>query len=311
MTPATAATTLHSMNLLSDQPPRIESHIAWARRFGPAGPLTSGLGLGCSRLGSALGHGTESAEAAVLAALECGITFFDTADIYGQGDSERILGRVLRRNHAGHALLATKAGFLLPAPAWALRAVKPVLRLAARLRPGRGLAAATAVRRARGYRQDFTPDRLRSALTGSLRRLQRGRVDAFLLHSPPPALAGEEAIWRLAESELRRGRIGLFGVSCDGREEDMCWLGPGRVGVVEVPMPGGIPHSHAFITAARSHGVTIIAREINSGLLDDPNREHIEASLRRASALADVILLGSTRAAHVRVNAEAADAALG
>ncbi|MBI3515465.1 MAG: aldo/keto reductase, partial [Proteobacteria bacterium] len=53
--------------------------------------------MGCSRLGSLLAAaGERGAERAVAVALDHGIRFFDTADIYGQGDSERLLGRALR-----------------------------------------------------------------------------------------------------------------------------------------------------------------------------------------------------------------------
>jgi len=118
------------------------------RQLGRSGIRTSELGMGCSRLGSLLAAGgRRHAERALEAALEQGIGFFDTADIYGQGDSERLLGRVLGR--APGITIATKAGYRLPAPMWALRLAKPPLRLAARLRGAIGLSLAE--RRRRGY----------------------------------------------------------------------------------------------------------------------------------------------------------------
>ena len=63
------------------------------RSFGTTGLASSMLGMGCSRLGSFLSKGNHrEAVATISVAVERGITYFDTSDIYGQGDSERLLG---------------------------------------------------------------------------------------------------------------------------------------------------------------------------------------------------------------------------
>jgi len=258
--------------------------------------------MGCSRLNSLLAAGgRRRAERTLEAALEQGIRFFDTADIYGQGDSERALGRVLRG--AEGVTIATKAGYLLPAPMWAFRLAKPPLRLATRLRGAVGRSLAE--RRSRGYAQCFDADHLRRALHGSLQRLGRDRVELFLLHNPPPAVAGSDALWRFVDDAKRAGDLRSFGISCDGAEADIVWLRQSAVEVAQVPLASG--HARAtdeFLASAAARGVGIVAREILGG----PGRHDetaIEAGLRAALGhpSVSVALIGMTRPEHVRANA--------
>jgi aryl-alcohol dehydrogenase-like predicted oxidoreductase len=267
------------------------------RPLGRSGIRTSELGMGCNRLGSLLvGGGRRRAEQAVEEALAQGIRFFDTADIYGQGDSERVLGRIL--GHAETVTIATKAGYVLPAPMWALRLAKPPLRLAAQLRDP--IARSLALRRSRGYRQCFAPDYLRRALHGSLRRLGRERVDLFLLHNPPPELAQSDALWRLVEDETRAGGLRSFGVSCAGSAADIAWLHHAAVEIVEVPPRA----TEGFLACARGRGVGVIVRELLGGASShDPAA--IETALRATldTSPVAVALIGMSRPEHVRANA--------
>lgn len=82
------------------------------RQFGTAMFSVSPVGLGCSRLGSVLGASKEDAEILLRAALDNGVTFFDTSDIYAQGESESLLGKAIvgRRD----VIICTKAGKYLP-----------------------------------------------------------------------------------------------------------------------------------------------------------------------------------------------------
>lgn len=266
------------------------------RALGASGIRTSALGMGCSRLGSLLAQGgLRGATRAVEAALEEGIRFFDTADIYGQGDSERVLGRIA--GGLDTVTIATKAGYRLPAPMWAMRLVKPPLRLVAGLR--RSVSQSIAARRSEGFRQDFAPDHLRRALHGSLRRLRRERIDVFFLHNPPPALAGADVLWRFVESARRAGSLRSFGISCGGEDDDTVWLAHGAVEVAQVPLGSASPR---FLASARERGVEVVARELLGGRC---RVVEIEAALRGAldhPAVA-VALLGMSRPAHVRTNA--------
>src|SRR5262245_34525180 len=141
------------------------------------------LGLGCDRLGSA--SGTSGPEAAHLIdmAVERGIRFFDTANIYGQGDSERILARALR-NHRPRVTIVTKAGQYFPA--W-MQVAKPFKRALVpwirRSLTVHGLVSAT---RTAKLPQNFSHSSLCSSVESSLRRLNTDYVDILLLHSPSP-----------------------------------------------------------------------------------------------------------------------------
>ncbi len=88
----------------------------WAggrRAFGETGLFVSGLGMGCARLGSSLWQGRSDAagRASVALAVDLGVSFFDTADVYGRGRSERLLGETLRGRRAA-VVMATKCGLI-------------------------------------------------------------------------------------------------------------------------------------------------------------------------------------------------------
>lgn len=271
-----------------------------ARALGRTGITTSELGMGCSRLGSLLvSGGQRQAERAVEAALDQGIRFFDTADIYGQGDSERVLGRVLKRAGAD-VQIATKAGYLLPAPMWALRLAKPALRVVAQLKgPVRKRVGA---QRARGFPQRFDAAHLARALHGSLKRLGRDRVDVFLLHNPPVD-AATDALWRFVETARRAGDLRSFGVSCTTAFDGLAWLAHDAVEVIQVAAgPENAPDS--LLSAAGARGVGVIAREILGGPgahREDAVLTALRTVLQRPEV--SVALLGMTRPEHVRANA--------
>ena len=141
------------------------------------GRLTvSVVGLGCNNFG---GRIDEAATRAVVdAALDAGVTFFDTADIYGnQGGSEELLGRVLR-GRRDQVVLATKFGKEM----------------------GDGAER-------RGSR-----DYIRAALDASLRRLQTEQVDLYQHHEEDTGTPLEETIGALEEL-VAEGKIRAFGTS--------------------------------------------------------------------------------------------------
>src|SRR5215471_16678470 len=103
------------------------------RSFGP-GLCVSVLGVGCGRVASINNPvPMREIEATLEAAVEAGVNLFDTADIYGQGDSERTLSRLLRR-HRGRMFVVTKVGGRHSRYASAIRLAKPVLRMLVRSR---------------------------------------------------------------------------------------------------------------------------------------------------------------------------------
>src|ERR1700743_1883196 len=85
------------------------------RKFGRTGWEVSEIGLGAWAMGGSWGSVAEvDARAALNAALDNGITFIDTADVYGDGRSEQLIGRVLKERGGERPFVATKAGRRLP-----------------------------------------------------------------------------------------------------------------------------------------------------------------------------------------------------
>lgn len=144
------------------------------RRLGPLEVTV--VGLGCNNFGGRID--AEASRAVVDAALDAGVTFFDTADIYGnKGGSETILGEVLR-GRRDRVVLATKFG-------------KPM---------GDGAER----RGSSGY--------IRAALAASLERLQTDVIDLYQHHEEDPSTPLEETIATLEEL-VAEGRIRAYGTS--------------------------------------------------------------------------------------------------
>jgi aryl-alcohol dehydrogenase-like predicted oxidoreductase len=140
------------------------------------GSLTvSVVGLGCNNFGMTIDE-RQSADV-VHAALDAGITFFDTADMYGGTKSEEFLGKALK-DRRDRAVIATKFGMRVDAN-----------------RPG-------------GAR----PEYLRRAVEGSLKRLGTDRIDLYQLHTPDPAVPVADTLGALAEL-VKAGKVREIGCS--------------------------------------------------------------------------------------------------
>jgi L-galactose dehydrogenase/L-glyceraldehyde 3-phosphate reductase len=128
------------------------------RVFGRTGMQLSVLGFGCGAVGGLMVRGDPlDQERTIARALAAGVNYFDTAVQYGNGESEKNLGRVLQRLKPGNVVIGTKV----------------------RLLPGDFRSIADAVAK---------------SLEGSLARLQRDRVDIFHLHNAITETGGGEAL---------------------------------------------------------------------------------------------------------------------
>ena len=153
------------------------------RSLGSSGITVSSIAWGMWRLAEG---GRSAAEAAALvhAALDAGINFLDTADIYGFngtggfGDAEALLGEVLSAEPAlrGQMVLATKGGIMPPLP------------------------------------YDQSPEYLRSAIDASLARLKTDSVDLWQIHRPD-ILAHPQEVARVLDDAVTAGKIRTIGVS--------------------------------------------------------------------------------------------------
>lgn len=187
------------------------------REFGRTGWQVSEIGFGGARIGGLLAQdgGRRGALKTLAAAADAGINFYDTADMYAQGESEALIGRAFR-NSRDKVFIATKGGYCLPAQKKLIQLIKPIAKPIVK---ALGLARAVLPSSAAGsIPQDFSPAYLRSAAEASLRRLQSDYIDLYQLHSPPGAfLASQqvyEALGTLAQLKAE-GKIRQYGIALD------------------------------------------------------------------------------------------------
>jgi aryl-alcohol dehydrogenase-like predicted oxidoreductase len=273
----------------------IDSQHAAMAHSGPDA-LFSALGLGCSRIGSfnnpqPLGKSLALLEAAV----EMGVTVIDTSNIYGQGDSERVIGRALRGKRES-AFIVTKAGQGFSAKMRALRMLKPVLRSLLVCRSA-GERAVTAHRETE-MRTDWRPGHIVASLDASLRRLGTDHVDGFLLHSPPAEAVRQGDAGAALLALRQAGKVRHFGVSCDDQASlDAALAMPG---LSLLQLPAGLLFDAANNGVAeriRQLGIRVMAREV---LRMQPGISPAEA-VRRAldQPFAICALIGTTNRAHL------------
>jgi aryl-alcohol dehydrogenase-like predicted oxidoreductase len=151
------------------------------------------VGLGCNNFGRRLDSGATSA--VVDAALDAGINFFDTADVYGGTKSEEYLGRALGRRR-DEVVVATKFGSAVDE-----------------------------------QRKGARPEYVRQAAEDSLRRLDTDRIDLYQLHTPDPQVPIEETLGALDEL-VWAGKVREIGCSNFSAEQLRAAEGATRDGAV-------------------------------------------------------------------------------
>jgi aryl-alcohol dehydrogenase-like predicted oxidoreductase len=211
------------------------------------------------------------------AARDAGIVFFDTADIYSQGESEALVGRAFR-GVRDQVVIASKVGYCLPMRRKLAGWLKPLLRPALHLLKIRRDHLPASARGA--LAQDFSPAYLRKAVEGSLHRLGTDHLDLLQLHSPPAEVV-ERGEWEAALDALKRaGKIRYYGVSCDTVEAGVAALR--YPGVSSVQFTLNLLEQRAaesLLPQVRASEVAGIAREcLANGLLAKKADDiHLEA----------------------------------
>jgi aryl-alcohol dehydrogenase-like predicted oxidoreductase len=239
------------------------------RVLGRTGLHVSAVGFG----GWAIGgnhHGNsygptddEESKRAIRRALDLGCNFFDTADVYGHGRSEELLGDALR-DVRDQVVIATKVGgnfynFDVP----------PLLRdrIAQAVGPLEEIPDGAPLPVTHG--PNFSARYIRFAVERSLQRLRTDRIDLLQLHNPPLSLIGEMSTYQVLEDLKREGLIRFYGLSVHPPAEGLA--------AVSATMPDTIQIVYSlarrepeeqFFPAARAAGVGVIAREpLANGLL--------------------------------------------
>jgi aryl-alcohol dehydrogenase-like predicted oxidoreductase len=238
-----------------------------SRAFGTTDLKVSEFGMGCARIGGIFQAGTAGFLDLLACARDSGITFFDTADMYSQGESEALLGRAFRGAARSRVVIASKAGYCLPARRKLAARLKPLLRPAIQWL---GLRRERLPSFSRGVpTQDFSPKYLRAAVEASLRRLRTDYLDLFQLHSPPLEVI-ERGDWEPALDALRRaGKIRYYGIACDTVEGGIAALRYPNVSSVQFTLNLLEQRAEeALLPRLRAKGVAGIAREcLANGLL--------------------------------------------
>jgi len=213
------------------------------RTLGRTGRFVSVVGLGCWQLGADWGQvSTDDAFAVLDAALTAGVTFLDTADVYGDGRSEQIIGEFLKARPDHGVTVATKMG----------RRANPHLP------------------------QAYTLQAFRAWTDRSRANLGVDRLDLVQLHCPPAAVYSRGAIFDALDSLVAQGRIAAYGVSVETCEEAMSAIARPGVATVQIILNAfRLKPLEQVLPAARAAGVGIIARvPLASGLLSGRYDEH-------------------------------------
>jgi aryl-alcohol dehydrogenase-like predicted oxidoreductase len=157
------------------------------RRLGSQGLESSAVGLGTMGMTMAYGPADEASSiATVRRAYELGVTHFDTAELYGQGEGERLLGRAVR-GFRDEIVIATKFGFDLTDP------------------------------QRYGIALDSRPAHIREVTENSLRYLGTDHIDVLYQHRVDPAVPIEDVAGTVGEL-IREGKVRFFGLSEAGPE---------------------------------------------------------------------------------------------
>jgi aryl-alcohol dehydrogenase-like predicted oxidoreductase len=210
------------------------------RQFGKTGWRVSEIGFGGARIGGLLAQdgGRATSLKTLEAACDAGINFFDTADMYSQGESEILVGKAFR-NKRDQVFIATKGGYHLPRQRRLIQLIKPLAKPIVRALGLRRSAVPASL--SGTVSQDFSPGYLREAVEASLRRLQSGHIDLYQLHSPPRAeLTGsrlQDALGLLARLKTE-GKIREYGIALDSVYDAVHCLD--MEGIASLQMPFGL-----------------------------------------------------------------------
>ena len=152
-----------------------------SRRLGSKGPRVSSLGLGCMGMSQSYGSPDDGESIATIhRALELGVNFLDTADVYGAGINEELVGGAIRERR-DQVFLATKCGIV----------------------PGTSGGSTTL---------DGSPEHIRSACDASLKRLGVTQIDLYYLHRRDPKTPIEESVRAMA-GLVDAGKVRYLGLS--------------------------------------------------------------------------------------------------
>jgi aryl-alcohol dehydrogenase-like predicted oxidoreductase len=206
------------------------------RSLGSTGYEVSEVGFGAWAIGGSWGDVTdEDAMATLHAALDEGITFIDTADVYGDGRSEQLIARLRRERPGDPIVVATKAG----------RRLDPHVA------------------------SGFTPENMEAFVDRSLDNLEVEAIDLLQLHCPPPEVYYRPDVFAVMDELVAKGKVLHYGVSVEKVEEALKAIEYPGVETIQIifnvfrQRPAGL-----FFREAMARDIGVIARvPLASGML--------------------------------------------
>jgi aryl-alcohol dehydrogenase-like predicted oxidoreductase len=206
------------------------------RALGRTGMAVSAVGFGAWAIGSSWGPVDDRESMAALhAAIDAGVNFIDTADVYGDGKSERLVAR-LRNERPGETIyVATKAGRRLPAQT----------------------------------PEGYTRENLANWVDRSLRNLDPAPIDLLQLHCPHPAVYDRPEVFAILDDLVAAGKIRHYGVSVETVAEAQKAIRYPNVQSVQIIFNMfRLKPAEAFFAEAKARAIGVIARvPLASGLL--------------------------------------------
>ncbi|MCU1424057.1 MAG: aldo/keto reductase [Microbacteriaceae bacterium] len=193
------------------------------------------IGLGTWQLGADWGNVSEADARAVLeASVEAGVTMFDTADVYGDGRSEQVIGGYLADNPGHNIFVATKMG-----------------------------------RREAQDPENFTLAKFREWTDRSRTNLRVDTLDLVQLHCPPTSVFSSDAVYDALDTLVDEGAIARYGVSVERVDEALAAIARAGTASVQIILNAfRLKPIERVLPAAIEAGVAIIARvPLASGLL--------------------------------------------
>jgi aryl-alcohol dehydrogenase-like predicted oxidoreductase len=205
------------------------------RTLGRTNEDVSVVGLGTWQLGADWGEVSEQDALGVLeASAEAGVSFFDTADVYGDGRSEQLLGQFLRAHPDAGVFVATKMG-----------------------------------RRADQVPESYSMAHFREWTDRSRRNLGMDTLPLVQLHCPPSAVIEDDATWEALDTLVSEGAIAAYGVSVETCDQALSAIARPHLATVQIIVNAfRLKPFDEVLPAAAEAGVGIIARvPLASGLL--------------------------------------------
>jgi aryl-alcohol dehydrogenase-like predicted oxidoreductase len=206
------------------------------RQLGRTDLTVSAVSFGAWAIGGTWGTVDDvQSMAALHAAVDAGVNFIDTADVYGDGRSERLVAQLRRERPGERIYVATKAGRRLPVQA----------------------------------PEGYTRENLNAWIDRSLRNLGVDRLDLLQLHCPHPKVYDRPELFETLDNLIRAGKIRYYGVSVETVEEALRAIRHPNVQSVQIIFNMfRLKPAEAFFPAARERKVGILARvPLASGLL--------------------------------------------